>query len=188
MNHVSSDAINELIDNRLPQSMKERVLGHIAECSSCSAVYRQLLIIDRGARNQIVDRTGMEFVDTIMRKITPLMTHQSRLERIIKYSANIFALMLLTSMVYGLIFLFNNYMPAESSRLTGIDGLSNLSVMQNEISSGWNSIVIKTGQYLVTILPKGKVPLWMYGFWSVIMAGVIEKIAGKRFRNRIQLR
>jgi hypothetical protein len=188
MNHVSSDEINELIDNRLPQSMKERVLGHLGECPSCSAVYRQLIIIDRGARSQIVDRTGGAFVDTVMRKITPLMTQQSRLERIIRYSANFFALMILAFMVYGIIYLVNYFVPAEKSPLAGIGGLSNISVVQNEISSGWNSIITRINQHLTTILPQRNIPLWTYGFWSIIMVVIIEKIAGKRLRHRIQLR
>jgi anti-sigma factor RsiW len=188
MNHMSSDELNELIDGMLPDSTKARVLGHIEECPSCSSAYRQSLIIDRGARAQIVERTGAAFVDTVMRKITPLMTQQSRFERIIKYSANFFALMILAFMIYGIIFLLNYFIPAVKNPLVGVGGLSNLSVVQNEISNGWNSLVTRTGRYLVTVLPQGKIPLWVYGFWSIIMVAIIEKIAGKRLRHRLQLR
>ncbi len=188
MNHVSSDELNELIDGRLPDSTKARVLGHIEECPSCSSAYRQLLIIDRGARGQIVERTGAAFVDTVMRKITPLMTQQSRFERIVRYTANFFALLILAFMVYGIVFLINYFVPADKSPLTGVGSLSNLSVVQNEISNGWSSLITRIGHYLTTILPQGKFPLWVYGFWSIIMVAIIEKIAGKRIRHRIQLR
>ncbi len=190
MNHLSNDELNELIDGRLVNSNKERALGHLQECPSCSSAYRQLTIIDRGVRRQPLETTSTMFVENLMRKIVPYAKHerQSLLEHILKYSANFFALVIVVLMVYGIFSIVNHLMPGEHSIAPQVEELSKLSKVQIEITGWWNSVNTQIHQYMVMLAPQGKLPLWVYALWSIFMIVIVEKVAGKRFRHINQFR
>ncbi|MGD0337641.1 MAG: hypothetical protein ABSB78_02520 [Bacteroidota bacterium] len=190
MNHLSNDELNELIDGRLTNSKKEQVLGHLQQCPLCSSAYRQFVIIDRGARRQPLETTNIMFVENVMRKLIPDASQKqhSRFERILKYCANLFALLIVAFMAYGVYSLGSHFIPGAKPIIPQIVGSSDLSTVRDAIGGWWSSSSALVQKYLTTLAPNGRLPLWVYGLWSIIMIVVIEKIAGKRIRHVSPLR
>jgi len=188
MNHVSIDELNELIDGRLPESRRESLRTHLEECSVCASTYRQYRIIDRGARNQTIEKTSAVFVDRLMKKIVPGIADESRIERVIKYSANFFAVIVVAFLIYGIVFLVTRFAPGDSSLLAGMKAIPELSAIYDGISNGWNSLITTINRPVTSINPQGKFPLWLYGIWSMIIVAIIDKVSGKRLRRISQIR
>jgi hypothetical protein len=183
MNHLNNDELNELIDGRLSESKKKMVSAHLEECRACASAYRQFRSIDRGARCQLIEKPSSAFVDTLMRKLDPRIAHESRIERVMKYTANFFALLIVACLIYGIVFLVTTFVPGDSSLLTGMKGIPEISTVYTDVLNVWNSFLTNVNRASTSVTPQGKIPLWLYGVWSIIMVAIVEKIAGKRLRQ-----
>lgn len=190
MNHLSNEELNELIDDRILGSNRELILAHLEQCPLCSSAYHQMVLIDRAARRQPIEMPGASFVESVMKNIVAPKARPQRagFERILKYCANLFALIVVACLGYGIVSLVNHYLPGTAMGGVNVDQLVNVSTVRNEISGGWNSLHARLHQYLVNLLPQGRLPLWVYALWSIMMVVIIEKIGGKRLRSLSHMR
>lgn len=184
MIHPRSEELNELIDGRLNDREKESLLRHFQECRSCASAYRLLLRIDDAARSQPVESTGPKFVDQLMSTVVGLSSPaHPKFERLLKFGANIFALLVVAGLIYTAYSLAGRYGAGGSSGGREMQGVLEISMLMNRAGDVWRDAAAQLTQFVVGKSGAEKLPIWIFAVWAIIFVVVLEKIFGKRLRR-----
>ncbi len=182
MTHPTGEQLNELLDGRLDETAGAHVLEHLKECRSCSASYSMLKLVDAGIRRQTVERPGAQFVDALMTMAlspSPALPHP-KTNRLLKFGANILALLLVAGMVYGIFGLASLYLPKDSAAVKQIGELAGV---QGEAAGWWNHVWGDMRSLVTSVAPDRSLPLWIPGIWSVLVVFFVDRLIAKRFRR-----
>ncbi len=182
MTHPTGEQLNELIDGRLDETAEVQVSDHLKQCRSCSASYRMLKLIDAGIRRQTVERPGAQFVDALMNKAlspAPASPHP-KTNRLLKFGANILALLLVAGMAYGIFGLASLYLPKDSAAVKQIGEFAGV---QSEAAGWWNHAWGNVRSLISSAAPDRGLPLWLPGIWSVVLVFLVDRLIAKRFRR-----